>query len=104
MHRKKVQVARYVISQPIRLKIDFTSMRQVAKSANKSDLPMVLCMLRPIELPKDKRGKSKVEVGSPKSLTEGEKCWMMKETGPMKIAVLIKEVIHKKVQEANPTI
>ena len=46
-----------VVSQPVRPKIDFMSMRQAAKRANKSDLPMFLCLVRPTELPaKEKKG------------------------------------------------
>ena len=79
-------------------------MRQAAKRANKSDLPIFLCLLRPTELPRDKRGKSKVKVGATKGRTEGEKYRLMKETGPVKTEVPIEEVIKKKVQEADPAV
>ena len=39
------------IRQPVREKLDFISMRQAAKRANKTDLPMYLCVLRATEFP-----------------------------------------------------
>ena len=54
VHRKKIKVAGRLVSQPVRPKIDFMSMRQAAKRANKSDLPMFLCLLRPTECQKGK--------------------------------------------------
>ena len=91
-----------VVSQPVRPKIDFMSMRQAAKRANKSDLPMFLCLVRPTKLPvKGKRGKTKAKAGAAKGQTEGEKRRLMKETGPVKEDVPIEEVIHKTVQEAD---
>ena len=82
VHRKKVKVAGRVVSQPVRSKIDFISVRRAAKRANKSDLPIFLCLLRPTELPDGKRGKSKAKAGAAKGHTEGEKRRLMKETGP----------------------
>ena len=77
-------------------------MRQAAKRANKSDLPMFLCLVRPTKLPaKGKRGKTKAKAGAAKGQTEGEKRRLMKETGPVKEDVPIEEVIHKTVQEAD---
>ena len=85
VHRKQVKVAGRVVSQPVRPKIDFMSMRQAAKRANKSDLPMFLCLVRPTELPaKGKRGKTKAKAGVARGQTEGEKRRLMKETGPVK--------------------
>ena len=42
------------VSQPIRPKLDFISMRQAAKRANKTDQPMYLCVLKATEHPKGK--------------------------------------------------
>ena len=104
VHRKKVKVAGRVVSQPIRSKLDFISMRQAAKRANKSDLPMFLCLLRPTELPEGKKRKHKAKASAAKGQTEGEWRRMMKETGPVKIEIPIEEVIHAKVQEADSVV
>ena len=49
------------IRQPVRDKLDFISMRQAAKRANKTDLPMYLCVLRATELPVEKKEMAKVQ-------------------------------------------
>ena len=93
-HRRQVKVAGRVVSQPICPKIDFMSIKQAAKRANKSDLPMLLCLIRPTsELPAKKKTKSKTKAGAAKGQTEGERHWLMKETGPVKMELLIAEVI-----------
>ena len=103
-HRKTVKVAGRVVSQPVRSKIDFISIRQAAKRANKSDLPMFLCLLRPTEVPEGKKRKHKAKASAAKGQTEGERCRMMKETGPVKTEIPIEEVIHAKVQEADSVV
>ena len=75
IHRKKVKVAGRIVNQPKRPKIDVISMRQAAKRANKTDLPMFLCLMRPTKLPQQKNVKSKAKVGVAKGQTEGEKRW-----------------------------
>ena len=76
-------------------------MRQAAKRANKSDLPMFLCLLRPTELPEGKKRKHKAKASAAQGQTEGERRRMMKETGPVKTEIPIEEVIQTKVQEAD---
>ena len=66
VHRKKVKVAGRVVSQPIRPKLNFISMRQGVKRANKSDLPMFLFLVQPTEPPMQKIGKSKAKTGTTK--------------------------------------
>ena len=96
VHRKRVKVARRVVSQPVRQKIDFVSVKQVTKLANKTDSPIFLCLLQPKELPEGNQRKIKAKAGAAKGQTEGEKRRIMKETGPVKIDILIGELINNK--------
>ena len=66
VHRKRVKVAGRVVSQPIRQKIDFVSVKQATKLANKTDSPIFLCLLRPKELPEGNQRKIKAKVGAAK--------------------------------------
>ena len=59
--------------------------------------------MRPTELPTKVR-KTKAKAGAAKGHTEGEKCRLIKETGPVKTDIPIAEVIKKKVQEAEPAV
>ena len=61
------------VRQPVREKLDFISMRQAAKRANKTDLPMYLCVLRATEFPTEKKNRPRSKVGVVHDMTEGEK-------------------------------
>ena len=51
-HRK---VAGRLVKQPVKQKLDFISMRQAVKRANKTDQPMFLCVLKATDLPKENK-------------------------------------------------
>ena len=89
------------VRQPVRPKLDFISMRQAAKRANKTDQPMYLCVLRATEHPKEKKKRPKSKAGAARGMTEGEKRKISKETGPVKEEVPIEVEIQKKVDEAD---
>ena len=92
------------VQQPVREKLDFISMRQAAKRANKTDLPMYLCVLRATELPMEKRKRPRSKAGAARGMTEGEKWKLSKETGPVTQHVPVEAVIHEKVQEADDSV
>ena len=99
-HTRNRKVAGKYVRQPVRQKLDFISMRQAAKRANKTDQPMYLCVLRATEhLEQKKRPKSKA--GAARGMTEGEKRKISKETGPVKEEGPIEVEIQKKVEEAD---
>ena len=104
VHRKRVKVARRVVSQPICQKIDFVSIKRATKLANKTNSTMFLCLLRPKELPEGNQRKLKAKAGAAKGQTEGEKRQIIKETGPIKIDIPIGELIINQVQHANKAI
>lgn len=104
VHRKRVKVAGRIVSQPVRQKIDFVSVKRVTKLANKTDSPMFLCLLRPKELLEGNQRKIKAKAGAAKGQTEGEKRRIMKKTGPIKIDIPIGELIHNQVQHADKAI
>ena len=97
-------IAGRCVRQPVKTKIDFISMRQAARRANKSDQPMYLCVLRATELPNKPKKKPKSKAGAAKGMTEGEKRRMSKETGPITKEIPIPEVIRMKVSEADESI
>ena len=95
------RVAGKCIRQPVRDKLDFISMRQAAKRANKIDLPMYLCVLRATELPVENKKKPRSKAGAARGMTEGERRRLSKETGPVTQDAPMETVIQQKVQEAE---
>ena len=96
------KVAGKCVRQPVKKKLDFISMRQAAKRANKTDQPMYLCVLRATELlVEKKRKRPRSKAGAAHGMTEGEKRRISKETGPVTQDVPVETVIHEKVQEAD---
>ena len=79
-------------------------MKQAAKRANRTDEPMFLCVLRAKSLPDDDIKKKKAKVRAAKGKAESKRRQLMKETGPDRKVVPIKEVIRTKLEEADPTI
>ena len=76
------KVAEKCVRQPAREKLDFISMQQAAKRANKTDQPMYLCVLRATELPVEKKRKRpRSKAGAAHGMTEGEKRRILKEIG-----------------------
>ena len=69
------------IRQLVRDKLDFISMRQAAKRANKTDLPMYLCVLKAAEFPIEKKKRPRSKVGAVRGMMEGKKQKLSKETG-----------------------
>ena len=99
------RVAGKCIRQPVRDKLDFISMRQAAKRANKTDLPMYLCVLRATEFPKKKKKWPRSKVGATRGMTEGEKRKIAsKETGPVTQDVPVETVIEQHVQNADDSV
>lgn len=92
------------VKQPVKKKLDFVSMRQAVKRANKTDQPMYLCVLKATELLDTGKKKAKSKAGAIHGMTEGEKRRMSKETDPVKDVVPIETVIHEKVEEADESI
>ena len=91
------------VRQPVRQKLDFISMQQAAKRANKTDQPMYLCVLKATEHPEQKK-RPKSKAGAARGMTEGEKRKISKETGPVKEEVPIEVEIQKKVEEADTNV
>ena len=92
------------VKQRIRPKIDFVSIRQAMRRANKTDEPMFLCVLKATDCPGNVQKKRKTKAGAVHSMTEGEKRRISKETGPIKKDIPADEVIKMKVEEADPMI
>jgi len=87
------RVARKCVRQSVREKLDFISLRQTVKRANKTDQPMFLCVLRATELPVQKRKRPKAKVGAAHGMTEGKKRRISKETSPVTQDVPVETVI-----------
>mgnify|MGYP007058675602 CR=1 FL=1 len=79
-------------------------MRQAAKRANKTDLPMYLCVLRATEFPHEKKKRPRSKVGATHGMTEGEKRKIAKETGPVTQDVPVETVIEQHVQNADDSV
>ena len=92
------------IRQPVQDKLDFISMRQAAKRANKTDLPMYLCVLRATEHPMGQRKRPKSKAGAAHGMTEGEKRRLSKETGPVTKEVPVETVIKQHVEGADVSV
>ena len=73
VHRKQIKVAGRVISQPKRPKLDVISMRQATRWANKTDLPMYLCLVRPSELPMKSKNENQGQSWCSKRPNRGRK-------------------------------
>ena len=101
---RNIRVAGKCVRQPVRTKIDFISVRQAAKRANKTDQPMYLCVLRATDYPDQKQRKKKSKAGAAKGMTEGKKWRQMKETGPITKEIPIPQVIELKVEQADASI
>ena len=80
-NHKDTEVVGKCVQQPVHEKLDFISMHQVAKWANKTDLPMYLCVLRATEFPMEKKKRPRFKAGAARGMTEGEKWKLSKETG-----------------------
>ena len=102
-HRTK-KVAGKCVKQPVRTKLDFISMRQAARRANKTDQPMFLCVVRATQEPGPKGKRRRSRAGAAKGMTEGEKRKLSKETGPVVKEVSITDTIRSKVAEADAAI
>ena len=87
------RVAGKCVRQPVREKLDFISMRQAAKRANKTDLPMYLCILRATALPVEKKKRPRSKAGAVWGMTEGKKRRLSKEIGPVTQDALMEIVI-----------
>jgi hypothetical protein len=98
---RQVKVAGRCKTQPVKRKLDFISMRQAVKLANKSDRPMYLCVLKATQPPAAQMKKTKAKVASNKGMTEGEKRRISKEPRPIKKEIPVAEVITQKVQEVD---
>ena len=79
-------------------------MRQAAKRANKTDLPMYLCVLRATEFPHEKKKRPRSKVGATRGMTEGKKRKIAKETGPVTQDVPVETVIAQHVQNADDSV
>ena len=98
---RQVKVGGRCKTQPVKRKLEFISMRQAVKMANKPDRPMYLCVLKATQPPVAPIKKSKATVASKKGMTEGEKRRLSKETGPVKKDIPVDEVIKMKMQETD---
>ena len=92
------------VRQPVKTKLDFVSMRQAARRANKTNEPMFLCILRANSLTDVGTKKKQAKAGVTKGRTEGERRRESKETGPVTKEVPVEEVIWAKVTEADPAV
>ena len=102
-HRTK-KVAGKCVKQLVRTKLDFISMRQAARRANKTDQPMFLCVVRATQEPGPKGKRRRSRAGAAKGMTEGEKRKLSKETGPVVKEVSITDTIRSKVAEADAAV
>ena len=84
--------------------LDFVTVRQAARTANKTDHPMFLCVVKANTDPKTCWTKSKSKASVVKGLTEDEKRRIAKETGPITKEVPIDETIKNKVAEADQSV
>ena len=86
-------------------KIDFISLKQTIKMAKSKDTPILLAVVRPImneDIPNTiKKSKTKRRVGAVHGRTEGEKRRMLKESGPAKDKITVKETMKDMVEKAD---
>ena len=101
---KTRKIAGKVVKQRVKKKLDFCTVRQAARTANKTDQPMFLCVIKANTDPKTCWTKSRSKAGAAKGLTEGEKRRIAKETGPITKEVPIDETIKNKVAEADQSV
>ena len=74
--------------------------RQAARLANNTEQPMFLGMIRATESQKPEKkskSKSKSRAGATHGMTEGKKHRLSKETGPIKVDLLVTEIMKTKV-------
>ena len=66
------RIAGRCVRQPVKTKFDFISARQAARTGNKTDQPMYLCVIKATEnLKTTKKRKSKASAA--KGMTEGQR-------------------------------
>ena len=82
----------------MRTKIDFISIRQAARRANKTHQPMFLCVLKATDFLIKGERKKKSKAGTARGMTEDKKRKIVKETGPITKEVPIEQVINEKGQ------
>ena len=106
------RVAGRVVRQPCREKLDFISLRQAKRLANRTDTPMYLGIIRGIDdfdMQLKQRQKQKPRDQDPSwlsthGMTEGEKRRIMKETGPVTKEIPAETVIETHLQKADPAV
>ena len=86
-------------------KIDFISLKQTIKMAQSRDTPVLLAVVRPTsaeDITKTKKKiKTKTRAGAMHGRTEGEKRRMLKESGPTKDTVTVKDTMKHMVEKAD---
>ena len=105
------RVAGRVGRQPCREKLDFISLRQAKRLANRTDTPMYLGIIRGIDdfdmqlkQTKTKTKRSRPRLASTHGMTEGEKRRIMKETGPVTKEIPAETMIETYLQKADPAV
>ena len=92
-------------SRPNEKKLEFISLKKTIKVAQSLDTPVLLAVVRPIrneDMPKtNKKSKTKTRADAAHGMTQGEKRWMLKESGPAKDTTTVKDTMKEVVEKAD---